>query len=623
MSFDPNEYHAFKKSLMIDSKERNIISLGDNPLGTQVLLNRKIEAGFERGIREFVTLKCRQIGVSTESLAMDLYWINKYTGLNGALITHTDGARDQFRTTLQLYRAGLEQDWHQEVLEDNRSQLVLKNGSRLSFRVAGTKARSGGSSLGRSGALALAHMTEVAFYGDVQGIDSLRASFADHNPIRFYHWESTANGFNHFEQMWRDAKKSTSMSANFISWWANEFYRLADDSQAFQHYWGRSGRLTPEERMLRREVKTLYDEDIDDNQIAWYRYMAAEKLTDEMMLRQEFPWTEDMAFVATGDTFFRSLSITKAIKQVREKRQKSFRIETGSEFWELRVVECKASVATLQIWAEPSAQGEYVLGCDPSYGSSDTADNNVVSVWRVWYNRIEQVAEFADPSISTHACAWVMAYLAGYYGRCYTNLEVNGPGGQVLRELQNLRRLAASKIAQAEGVRKVLQYMKQYLYRKIDTFNRPSAVHTKTTHDIKERFMNAFRDYFERGIMVVRSHDLVEEMRTIVRDGGSAPAARSGKKDDRVVGAGLAVMCWDDQMRSSLLARNLIWAEDEQTGEAIEQPRNPVERLAQHYLASIGFGPAGNAPPPKKQAFRGKRTWRERTSLNRPAVNRR
>jgi hypothetical protein len=619
---DEREFYQFCSALKINTKEFGMLNFGHNPLTTQTYLQEQLIKGLDEDVHEFVILKARQLGISTYMLALDLYFISKFTGLNGALITHTDKARDQFRTTLELYRAGLHEDWQVDAMDDNRNQLVLQNGSRLAFEVAGTKAKSGGSTLGRSGALTLCHSTETAYYGDPDGIDSLRSSFAKHNTNRLFIFESTASGFNHFEEMWREAKQASTKRAIFIGWWHHSFYRLDPNGPLFARYWGKGGRQTKEERMLRQDVLRMYGEHLDEGQVAWYRYMQAEEITDEARIREEFPWTEEMAFVSTGSNFFRSLSITQAIKQARATKPAThFRVETGAEFWHTRILPAKIQQATLTIWQEPVAGAYYCLGCDPAFGSSDTADNNVIEIYRCWYNRIEQVAEFADPTISTHAVAWVFAYLCGYYGQSTfplnTNLEVNGPGQQVLAELQNLRRQASSKIVEAPSMREVVRYIKHYLYRKIDTFNKPSALHTKTNHEIKERMMNAYRDYFERGILIVRSSELVEEMKTIIRDGGSAPSARSGKKDDRVVGSALAVMCWNDQLRQQLLNAGIIWAEDPQTGKAVEEPRNQLEKMVQNYFTKIGLGPASGVPPPKKVVYRGKPTWREKIEAQR------
>jgi len=608
----------FAKALRIDSKELGMLPLGDNLIGTQTRLLDELDKGFEDGVHQFVCLKSRQVGISTIFQAIDLYWINKYTGLNAAIITHDDATRDQFRTTLQLFRDSLDEQWQRDVMDDNRNQLVLKNGSKLAFRVAGTTVKSGGSKLGRSGALALCHSTETAFYGDFSGIDSLRASFAQHNPRRLFVFESTANGTGGFEDMWNEAEKATTMRQIFISWWSNNFYRCEKGSDLYKRYWGYKGRMSKEEYAVAREVEKTYGIVIDGEMWAWYRYYSSEVTTDELKMRQEFPHLPEHAFIDTGSTFFRGADISSALKQTKKiKDAQTFRFETGHEFWNTKITEVAEKHARLTIYHEPVDGAHYVLGCDPAFSSSDEADNNVISVWRCWYNRIEQVAEFADHNISTHAVAWVLCYLAGYYGRTTTNLEVNGPGQQVLSEIQNLRRQASSKMEEAESVRKVLQYMRQYLYRKMDTFNSSNALHTKTNHEIKERFINALRDYFERGILVVRSKELVQEMKTIVRDGGAAPSAKKGYKDDRVVAAGLACMCWNDQMRQNLLSSQIIWAEDEKTGEAVEQPRNPVEKLVQGYFASIGLGPAGAVPAPKRQAYRGRPTWREKTAIQR------
>jgi hypothetical protein len=113
-----------------------------------------------------------------------------------------------------------------------------------------------------------------------------------------------------------------------------------------------------------------------------------------------------------------------------------------------------------------------------------------------------------------------------------------------------LKRAAHSKFEgdKPEAIKQVVRYMRQYIYRRIDTRSAGSSLlHTKTTEDVKERMMNGLRDYFERDMAIIRSREMVEEMKRVVRDGGSAPGAPAGKNDDRVVSGALALMCWNDQ----------------------------------------------------------------------------
>jgi len=116
---------------------------------------------------------------------------------------------------------------------------------------------------------------------------------------------NTANGFNHFYDMWQDAKDSVTKRCIFIGWWANDFYSAKENTDVYKAYWGRNGKLTPDERTMLKEVKSLYGVDISSEQLAWYRWYMHERCSDdEMKMWQEMPHTEYAAFVATGSHFF-------------------------------------------------------------------------------------------------------------------------------------------------------------------------------------------------------------------------------------------------------------------------------------------------------------------------------
>lgn len=614
MIFDERDFYYFQRALRIDSKEKGLVSLGECLLGSQQYVLDRMHEGFERDVHEFVTLKCRQIGISTISLALDLYWVYKNVALSGAIVTHDEGARASFRTTLALYRAGLAEEWQREVVDDNRDQVVFDNGSRLRFLVAGTRAKASGSSkLGRSGALGLCHCTEVAFWGDPTGIQSLRSSFAQHNPLRLMHWESTANGENWFKDMWDEAKRAKSIQPIFVSWWANDYYGLPRDSALYKAYW--NGKMTREEARITEDVFRRYQrhevERINDCQWAWYRWMSSERITDEAQMAQEFPHREEDAFIASGSPFFLSKTLSEQMRGVKVRRPLAnyYRIECGTEFNQTRLSKVAAARANLTVWAEPAEEPAwYVIGVDPAFASNPDSNRSVISVWRCWYNRMEQVAEFVDNAFSTHAVAWVMTYLAGHYGQTCVNLELTGPGMAVLQEFQNMKRaaFAASTGSADAGLRKVVAAIRQYLYRRIDSNRGPSSfVHTRTTSEIKERMMNSLRDYMEREVMVCASEALLEECRGVTRHDGQVEAT-GGKYDDRVVAAALACMCWNDQLRMQLLTNGVVY-----TKEVAERdgPVHPAERLVNNYLSRIGIVPSGSPPPPKKQAFLGQQRW--------------
>jgi hypothetical protein len=78
-------------------------------------------------------------------------------------------------------------------------------------------------------------------------------------------------------------------------------------------------------------------------------------------------------------------------------------------------------------------------------------------------------------------------------------------------------------------------------------------------------------------------------MKAIVREEGRAPAGSGGAYDDRVMGSGLACIAWNDQLRTRLIAQNVIWLPPEQRP-AIEDDRGEpvVGRAVRNYLETIG-----------------------------------
>jgi len=134
----------------------------------------------------------------------------------------------------------------------------------------------------------------------------------------------------------------------------------------------------------------------------------------------------------------------------------------------------------------------------------------------------------------------------------------------------------------------VMGNMSDYLYRKYDSiYGSMSALHTVTTFQMKERMMNVFRDYFERGMLIPRSNELVEEMKSVVRDEGSAPAAPAGKHDDRVIAACLATLAYNDSIRQQLITRGFNY--DYVHREVVEPMQEPIARSVQRFMKEIGY----------------------------------
>ena len=555
----------------------------DTLLGSQTYVMDEIASGLANDIHFFVILKGRQLGITTISLALDLYWHFKNNGLQGTLTTDTEENKDMFRGTLAAYMDGLPKEYKIPLIAHNRNSLSLKNRSRIFYQVAGLRAKG---TLGRGKGITFLHGTETSSWGDEEGLASLLASLAETNPKRLYIFESTARGFNMFHDMYATAKKARTQKAIFCGWWRNQFYSSDPNSDVYKVYW--DGKLTGEEKEWTRDIKKLYNYEINSRQMAWWRWKLAEGIKDDSLMYQEFPPTEDYAFVMTGTSYFSNSRCTDALKVAKKMDCENYRYLMGANFQDLNVMRSTERLSTLKVWEEPVDTAYYVIGADPAYGSSDWADRFCIQVFRCYSDGLEQVAEFATAEMNTYQFAWAIAHIAGAYKNSTLNLEVNGPGQAVINELRNLKRQASAMGNQmGHDLMDVLGSMQNYIWRRNDTMGGLSnSLGWLTTSSSKERMLSYMKDYFERGMMDIYSLDTIDEMKTIVREGGTIEA--SGRnKDDRVIACALACAAYAEQLQPRLTAmkhtRAVSRALSDKTPEEVAVGRN-----VSNYLKNIG-----------------------------------
>ena len=581
MNFNLDHFYKFCSELKIETKEEGLKKMG-NLLGTQKYVMEEIQKGLADDIHFFVILKGRQLGITTVSLALDLYWQFTHPGWQGTLVADTEENRDMFRSTLGMYMDGLPKEYKIPLIAHNRNQMVLKNRSRIFYQIAGNKSR-----LGQGKAITYLHGTETASWGNEEGLASLIASLAEKNPERLYMFESTAQGFNMFHDMYKVAKSAKTQKAIFCGWWRNEYYSVDASSNIYKVYW--DGRLTPEEKEWTKDIKKLYGVEINSRQMAWWRWKLSEGIKDESLMYQEFPPTEDYAFVMTGTSFFSHSRCTESAKVAKKSLPDCYRYVFGQSFQDTEVLKSTERLGTLKVWEEPVDTAYYVIGADPAYGSSDWADRFCIQVYRAYANGLDQVAEFATAEMNTYQFAWVIAHLAGAYKNSTLNLEINGPGQAVINELRTLKRMAVSMgNKMGSDLMDVLGNMSNYLWRRNDSLGGPSmSIGFLTTSSTKERMLAYMKDFFEREMMNVLSMDLLEEMKTIVREDGFI-GAPGRAKDDRVIASALAVVAFAEQVQPRLIAaritREVSKAQEDYTAEQLSVGRNVSD-----YLKKIGM----------------------------------
>jgi Terminase RNaseH-like domain len=573
-------FHEFIKPLRIFSKEVLSAHPGGTPLdlwhSQQRFLN-ELALGLDEGVRFFVCLKSRQLGITTVSLVIDVFWCAMYPGTRAALVTDTESNRDANRQIIEGYIKSFPRGYFGTaftIKKANRNFIEFSNGSVLMLLVAGTKKK--GVSWAEGKGYSFAHLTEVSKYGDPDALASFMESLAQKNPDRLFVVESTANGFNHFRNMWAEAKRDVAtMRAFFIGWWASDVNFIDETDKRFYEY----GMEPPsaEERDRIRLVRQMYGHVITPQQLAWIRWKEAGDHSGSI-LAQNQPWIESDAFIQTGFSFFQTRLLNQDIQHidavcelggdiVTEYDYKPYRYELGNDFWAMKLEKITPEtreLIELRVWEEPKPDGKYVIGCDPAWGRNEHKDRHAISVWRTYADKMVQVAEYATSQVEVKHCAWVLAHLAGAYKDCIVNVEIQGPGRALMMEWDHLRDLLKAeqyaKLSEERDWDEALDNARWYIYRRADSqAGAGGAYNFETNWKTKSEICHQMRGAYMTRELHIRSKPLLNEMCLVVQDGTEIGAPESSSedcKDDRVFACALAVRAWINWRRSSQIANN-------------------------------------------------------------------
>ncbi len=620
-------FYAFLSQCRINSKNLGFVSLGDNLYYGQKLFITKILDGLEQDIHDFYCLKSRQLGITTIARALSTFYLGINRGLSGALVFDSNENKNLARAELTTMIADLPVNLKFPAVKkggDNRDGLTLINNSKILFKSAGIKKTKTSGTLGRSAGLAMAHLSELCSYDNEEGLISFKRSLSEFNPDRLYIYESTARGPNQWKTMWEEARADTDHCVCiFIGWWAHDQQKIDRGTKDWALYGVQP--LTKEEQHQIDQVKKLYDFDVSLEQLAWYRKQMDPAARDDgdmdagfeasALQKQEDPWTEDEAFQITGSVFFAGEKLKDQSDKWVSKKCTPYMFLGGSEFSDMKVYKAENTRNTeLKVWEAPKSEAVYVVGVDPAYGENELNDRSAIQVLRCFADGVDQVAEYAYPLISTKHLAHVLAGIMAWYGNeplaeVHYILEINGPGGAVLQEMKSLKFQIENGYAPMEeqGIKNIFRNVKQYIYSRPDSMaGGGSAWHWKTQVSTKVLIMEELRGFVSNGQLRIRSHDLIEEMKTIARDGDSIEGEGSGKHDDRVMAMAMSTHYWDTKIR-----RNLIVQKRTRAAEAAKKQLSIIDTTAlfnQNMMSAFMGQKAQSRVQAQRLAM--KNTWR-------------
>ena len=498
------QYEEFRHHIKINSKDLGGGAvLADHTFLSQKMLLDGVFDALSNDIHDIKVLKSRQLGVSTETRALSLFWIGMHPGLKGAMVYDSDPNKESARQDLIYTINELPKRLKfPRVKSDNRYGLTLENDSVVAFKAAGTRSNRSGGGLGRSIGINFAHCSEMCSWENTEGVISFQQSLSEIFPDRLYVFESTARGPGLWQDMWDDAVKDTSNQKTiFLGWWSKDSQKFDKNSKAF-HQYGLAP-PTPDEQKRIDAVEKLYGVKVTQEQLAWYRRKMdpAGEADDESREQREGddyknaeqPWTEHEAFIASGSTFFPAERITEIRGQTTSNRYKPFRYYPGDSFVTCLVQPARNWKETqLKVWEDPVDDAVYVIAIDPAFGHDENNDRSSIQILRAYADCIEQVAEFSDPLTPTNHLAWIVWSLVGWYGAGHTGnasnpvhtiFELNGPGDAVWLEFKSVPNIVKNGYLRVEakekGIENIFNNVRNYVYTRSDSMGVGSAYHFK------------------------------------------------------------------------------------------------------------------------------------------------
>lgn len=354
-----------EKFIKIVNKDGELVSLRFNYAQNKLYDVIKKQTTENKPVR-IIILKARQMGISTCVEAI----LNTNTMLNfnmkTGIITHQSSATANLFKMSKIMYQSLPNKIKPQVLKDNQNELVFNNTDNTGLNSELKCMTAGSSGVGRSDTYKQLHLSEYAFWpGDKKATLNGLLQAVPNTPNSIVIIESTANGFEHFKELWDDAVAGNSdFIPVFFPWFKMPEYRMQYDGFS----------LTEEEE----ELKRIYD--LDNEQLSWRRWCIKNNCSNDIdMFKQEYPSNPEEAFLSTGKCLFNKEQVINRIQKLKAPLKTGyFKYNYNSQkITNIKFVESE-SKPLIEIYEMPKSGYPYVLGGDPAGIGTDSFAGDII-----------------------------------------------------------------------------------------------------------------------------------------------------------------------------------------------------------------------------------------------------
>lgn len=391
------------------------------------------------------------------------------------------------------------------------------------------------------------HLSELAFWPQIgQKLDGLMQAIPD-TPDTLVVYESTANGFNEFKDIWDDAEAGHSDFIPFFwPWWKDEEYSLDFASETEREHFKVGDEGNP---FAEREPDLVEHHGLSLEQLNWRRWTIANKCRGDLRIfDQEYPTIPEDAFIATGQKVFDPYRVQQLIRRVEQVDPKTTSPDNpgpqigdfkpaemrtqinrsgdsiqipGSALWVPRQPGMHNPSAPFRLWlpSEEKPQGDYVIGVDVSGGNTETTrevDYHAIEV--IDHKTLEQVAEYRTRNMVAEDLAKLLLMTALHFNDAWIAIErTGGFGSPLLRILY-------------------LDYRYMFIYRPKKFGNAAERTENRLGWDTNQRtkpeLVEGMAGLIQNEVDGVKSRFLAEEISTYTRTEKGTMEAEPGKFDD-------------------------------------------------------------------------------------------
>lgn len=388
-----DKFYRIQHFYKILTKRKTLTTLKFNRVQEGIVseFERQIKA---HGVIRHFDLKTRQQGVSTLCL---IWWLDDTifnVGTQTGILAHKNESLGYLMEIIRRAHKSMPDDWRVPVEGDNKHELKFKYIDSKIF-----------SSLSiRSTGLHNLHVSEWCLCDDLE----IQATLGACSPMTNVTGESTGHGVgNHGYTTYQDAKLGNAedkMTAFFFPWFIQEEYTRDPGEQIIKP--------TPEEKRTIMVAKTEWGVDITPGQLLWRRD-TKRKLKG--IFRQEYPETDDDAFLTSGNKFFNFKKLHRLILESKE--------------WEISHPPVEETDDYIR-WEDYDKHCIYVAGADTSEGAKDSSCLKIMNVTKR-REAFRYRARVAPKTFYKVCDKW-----GRFFGTCLLAIERNLHGHAVLLGLE-------------------------------------------------------------------------------------------------------------------------------------------------------------------------------------------